>query len=137
MKPITVYRMIKEEVMSYGYDTITMYEMYNPNLSRVSEDTWIEPTIETKDWKIKRYRWSDGREIYAAIDPELIQMLDIEIEETEKFKWERTKLLKELKQADKKIEDLVTDVENHTRIANEYVNMSLWQRLKFLFTGGL
>lgn len=136
MKPITVYRMIKEEVMSHGYDTITMYQANNPNLSRVSEDTWVEPTVETKNWKINRYVFN-GKEMYAAIDPELRQILDIEIEETEKLKWERTKLLKELKQADKEIEELRRDVESHMQIANEYANMSLWQRFKFLFTGGL
>src|SRR5690606_21822542 len=108
---------------------------YHENFIRCKDGSLIEKTIEVEHWPIEHYKWSDGREIYAAIDPVLREILDMEVEKVEKLEWERSKLLKDLQETNKEVENLQHDLDSYMEIVHEYANMSFWQRFKFLFKG--
>lgn len=136
MTPVTVYNVTSAQTIREGRNDIPVYK-FNSHESFISckDGSLIQKTIEIEYWPIEYYQFSNGRELYAAIDPVLREALDIEIENIQKLKWERSKLLKDLLEANKKVENLQHDLESCMTVVNEYVNMSLWQKIKFLFKG--
>jgi len=137
MKKITVYKVTSAETIQHSDVSVPIYKWGEKidDLIHCSNGVSLQKTIEIEHWPIEHYRWQNGNEIYAAIDPTLREILEIEIERVEKLKWEGGKLLKDLLKANKEVENLQHDLENHKRVLDEYVNMSFCQRVKFLFKG--
>lgn len=121
MKQVTVYTLIKKQAVSYG-DTIPTHTTDFRDVSFQAGEFFGKQSIKEIHLPINRFCWYGGKEIFAAFDEEVLELIgclqsqkDLEISNKVE-----TKLKKEL-----------------TDALSKYDNMSFWQRVKFVFTGKL
>ena len=121
MKQVTVYTTKANNVMSYG-DHITQRQFTPMHQTSFQADEFFDKaSIEEIHLPIQRFRWQDGKEVFAAFDEKLLELIgclqDQKDREIFKYVKEATHpLLQKIKQ---------------------YESMTFWQRVKFVFTNKL
>lgn len=121
MKSVTVYTAKKNQVVSYG-ETVPYYTgsaVYD--ISPQAGQYFVKETVEEIHLPIKRFCWEDGKEVYAAFDKELLEMIACLQEQKDD----------EIMQAKLKVAKVWGD-----RL-NKFYTMNFWQRVKFAFTGNV
>jgi hypothetical protein len=121
MKSVTVYTAKKNQVVSYG-ETVPYY-IAGPvyDISPQAGQCFVKETLEAIHLPIKRFRWESGKEVYAAFDKELLELIGCLQEQKDD----------EIMQSKLKVAKVWGD-----RL-DEFYSMSFWQRVKFAFTGKL
>lgn len=131
MKQVTVIEVKPHDIMVYdGQDYLEVLK-YSPvqNLKYVGNTSeFYEETIETESMPIRLYKFSNGKQLYAAIPKDLLDILDIEVDATEKIR----STLHSLKLSCIEKEHIKNELDS---LKHKIGGMSFWNRLKFLFTG--
>ncbi|MGL5012974.1 MAG: hypothetical protein ACRC6V_01625 [Bacteroidales bacterium] len=119
MKTVKVYTAKESLVMSYG-DSVPVHSDIH-NISYQAGEFFDKREIETIHLPIRRFYWHDGREVFAAFDQQLLELIGCTQEQ--------------------KDNELALSVEKRTKPLlgklNQYETMTPWQLLVFLFTNKL
>lgn len=85
MKEVTLYSANKQSVMSYDMQTIKQYHQMPQQILPVRNSSIIldKQEVEIKHLPIERFCWASGKEIFAAFDEELLEIIGCS---QEKFK---------------------------------------------------
>lgn len=120
MRKVKVYTAKENLVMSYG-DSVPVHSATIHSISYQAGEFFDKREIETIHLPIRRFRWCDGREVFAAFDEELLELIGCT--------------------QDQKDNALALSVEKRTKPLlkkiKQYEVMTFWQRLVFLFTNKL
>lgn len=117
MRTVRVYTAKENLVMSYG-DSVPVHSADIHNISYQVGEFFDKREIKTIHLPIRRFCCQDGREVFAAFDEELLELIGCTQEQKDNA--------------------LALSVEKRTKPLleklNRYETMTLWQRLVFLFT---
>lgn len=120
MKTVLVYTAKENLIMSYG-DSVPVHSADIHNISYQAGEFFDKREIETIHLPIRRFCWHDGREVFAAFDEELLELIGCTREQ--------------------KDNELALSVQKRTKPLLEkidrYETMTLWERILFLFTNKL
>lgn len=120
MKSVTVYTAKKNQVVSYG-DTIPYYTREpQPDISFEAGECFIKSTVEEIHLPISKFCWANGKEVFAAFDEELLELIGCLKDQKDREVATRV---------GKEVECIVAEK------LSEFCSMSFWQRIKFAFTG--
>ena len=122
MKQVTVYTTKANNVMSYG-DHIIQHQFVPMYQTSFQAGIFFDKTsIEEIHLPIQRFRWQSGKEVFAAFDEELLELIGC--------------------LQSQKDNEIAVSVEKRTKpllqeIKKKYQSMTFWQRVKFVFTNEL
>ncbi len=117
MKQVTVYTVKKEVVPSYGGTIPRPSYLAPPDIRFEAGEFFPKAAIETIHLPIERFRWQDGKEVFAAFDEELLELIGC---------------LQEQKDAEaRKIANKLFNIKIE-KIQNKLKKMTFWQRVKFV-----
>jgi len=127
MKEVTLYTTNKQQVMSYGMDYVTQHKyMGIPNLIPVrgSDQFLDKQEIEVHQLPVQRFCWGDGREVFAAFDRDLLEIIGCS---QDKFKADVQKATDRRVQSE--LKDLLIVKENWEELNNK----SFWKKVLWCF----
>lgn len=119
MRTVKVYTAKENLIMSYG-DSVPVHSADIHNISYQAGEFFDKREIETIHLPIRRFCWSDGKEILAAFDEELLEIIGCHQDQKDIEISSRVDKIKA------KLEKGYSD---------KYANMNFWQRVKFVFKG--
>ena len=131
MKRVKLYKVTEYEQWAYPTQEYIEYIGFDPNAKWTlldGGDYMIQDEIITERIPIKRYNFANGKEVLAALPKELVSILNIEIDATEK-------LHSALKICDQKTVEIAILKSEMSLFKIKIQEMPFWNRLKFLFTG--
>ena len=121
MKQVIVYTTKANTVLSYG-DHITQRQITSMYQTSFQAGEFFDKTsIEEIHLPIQRFRWQDDKEIFAAFDEELLELIGC--------------------LQSQKDNEIAVSLEKRTKPLlqkiKQYESMAFWQRVKFVFTNKL
>ncbi len=120
IKQVTVYTTKKNVVLSHG-EYVPQYKLAPIGISFQVGECFDKRSVEEIRLPIQKFRWCDGREIFAAFDEELLELIGC--------------------LQSQKDNELALSVKKRTKPLlqkiNQYETMTIWQRIKFVFTNKL
>lgn len=123
MQIVNLYTLKVERVPTYNRDFLIHNRVLDiRNAYLVDSDTIVDKSsIERIEIPIRKYRWSNGKEVLAAFDREVLELIGVEQESFEsKVRFEADKLARiKVKEVEEKF--------------NQLLDMSFWQRVKWAF----
>jgi antitoxin component of RelBE/YafQ-DinJ toxin-antitoxin module len=123
MKRVIVYTTKKTESLSHGHD-IPHYSFSSAaDLSFQAGEMFVKQTINEIRLPIQRFCWSDGREVFAAFDEELLEMIGC---------LQDQKDMEIYKAAKEAVERAVKPLEEQI---SSFHSMKVWKRFKFFLFG--
>lgn len=122
MQIVNLYTLKVDRVPSYNRDCLIQTRLIDlRNAYPIDSDTIIDKSaIEHIEIPIRKYRWSNGKEVLAAFDSEVLELIGID-EESIKAKISMATMLAKTKQqaSESKLKEML--------------DMSFWQRIKWAF----
>lgn len=122
MKQVTVYTVKKDVVPCYGKIIPRHSYLGVSDIRSEAGEFFPKSAIETIHLPIEKFRWQDGKEVYAAFDEELLELIGC-LQDQKSAEISRAVN----KQVDIKIE----------KIQNSLKTMTFWQRVKFVLCNKL
>jgi hypothetical protein len=116
MKRVTVYTLVEKEVVSYG-NSVPTYTADFRDISCQAGEYFSNRSIKEVHLPIQRFCWVGGKEIFAAFDEEVLELIGC--------------------LQSQKDNELALCVEKRTKPllqkVKQYETMTFWQRIKFVF----
>ena len=125
MKQVTVYTTKKNVVASHG-EYVPQYKLAPIDISYQAGECFDKRSVEEVHLPIQRFRWCDGREVFAAFDEELLEMIGCLQSQRDD----------EIMRAKIKIAEAFIK-SYQAELSNKVKSLSFWQRIKFVFTNKL
>lgn len=123
MQIVNLYTLKVERIPTYNRDYLIQNRVLDiRNSYLVDNDTIVDKSvIEHIEIPIRKYCWANGKEVLAAFDKEVLELIGVDQESFEsKVRYEAAKLAKiKVKEVEEKL--------------NQLLDMSFWQRVKWAF----
>lgn len=126
LREVNFYTTEKKVVLAGDYVECYRMKHLPSDRAHVGGEVLFSPddSVEVNRYPVERLCWVDSRgshEVYYAVDNFLREIIDHHKNQAEKEKRHADAMYRMYMSVDSKL--------------REYLNMTLWQRLKFLFTG--
>lgn len=122
MQIVNLYTLKVDRVPTYNRDCLVQARLMDiRNAYPIDANTIIDKSaIENVEIPIRKYRWSNGKEVLAAFDREVLELIGIDEESIQAKISMATMLAKTKQQA------------SESKL-KEMLDMSFWQRIKWAF----
>lgn len=125
MKQVTVYTLSKKQAVSYG-DTIPTYTTDFRDIDYQAGEYFSNQSIKEVHLPIHRFCWYGGKEIFAAFDEEVLELIGcLQDQKDDEIMQAKIKIARACLKTSK------------LEVEGEMLKMTFWERVKFMFTGKL